>query len=264
MNDKYCVYIHRNKVNGKQYCGITRQKPEYRWRDGHGYLHNAHFQNAISKYGWDGFEHLIICDGISHDEANRIEQEYIAKFDLINPESGYNQTNGGDGTVGYCHTEETKQKMSQSRIGRVFTEETRQKISDKNSGNRNGMYGATPWNKGKTMPEETKAKISESRKGKNTGEKHPMYGRKHSEASIRKMSESHKGRVAWNKGVKTGVRPKNTRRIGMYTDDGFLIKEFPSVTDAVKELGSCTGNICACCKGRVKHALGYVWKYLDN
>ena len=264
MNDKYCVYIHKNKVNGKQYCGITCQKPEYRWRDGNGYLHNAHFQSAISKYGWDGFEHLIIQDGLSRDEANCIEQEYIAKFNLTNPKYGYNQTNGGDGTVGYLHTAETKQKMSQSRIGRVFTEETRQKISNKNSGAQNGMYGATPWNKGKTMSDETREKVSQNRKGKTVGEKHPMYGKKHSETTIRKMSESHKGCTAWNKGVKTGIHPHNVRRVGMYDDNGILIKEFPSVADAVKEIGGYTGNICACCKGKVKHASGYVWKYIGT
>lgn len=251
-------------MNGKQYCGITCQKPEYRWRDGNGYLHNAHFQNAISKYGWDGFEHLIVQEGLSRDEANRAEQEYIAKFNLTSPEYGYNQTNGGDGTTGYLHTKEAKKKMSQSRMGRVFTPETKQKISEKNSGVRNGMYGATPWNKGKPMPDEIKAKVSQNRKGKTAGEKHPMYGKKHSEATICKISESLKGRTVWNKGVKTGIRPHNARQVGMYNNDGVLIKVFPTVTDAVKEVGGWIGNISACCRGKVKHASGYIWKYIDT
>ena len=264
MDNKYCVYIHRNKSNGKQYCGITSQKPEYRWRKGGGYIHNTHFQNAISKYGWDGFEHHIIHSGLSRDEANCLEKEYISKFNLTNPEFGYNHTNGGDGTEGYSHTDETKRKMSQSRKGHICTEDTKQKISDKNSGAGNGMYGATPWNKGLSMSEETKQKVSANRKGKTAGGSHPMYGKRHTPESIKKMSASHKGCKAWNKGIKTGIKPSNSKCVGMYTDDGALLREYPSVTDAARDVGNHSGNISACCKGKVKHASGYVWKYIDK
>jgi hypothetical protein len=60
--------------------------------------------------------------------------------------------------------------------GGAHSEETRQKISRANSGKNNGMYGKTSvW---KT--------------------------RKFSEEHRRKLSESHKGQKAWNKGLKTG------------------------------------------------------------
>ena len=45
--------------------------------------------------------------------------------------------------------------------------------------------------------EETKAKIRAARKGMK-----PNLGKKHSEESKVKMSESHKGKTAWNKGLK--------------------------------------------------------------
>lgn len=260
----YCVYVHRNTVNGKQYCGITSQKPEYRWRDGDGYTHNTHFQRAVQKYGWDAFEHIILRDGLSHQEANAIEQEYILEHCLTDQRFGYNQTLGGDGTVGYTHTEETRRKMSESRTGHGCSPETCLKISEKNSGERNGMYGATPWNKGVPMPDETRAKVSKNRRGKTVGESHPMYGKKHTEESIKKMSESHKGVAPWNKGIKMNIRPKNARRVGMFNDDGVLLKEFDSMTNAAADVGGCRRNISACCHGRVKHASGYVWKYLDK
>lgn len=37
-----------------------------------------------------------------------------------------------------------------------------------------------------------------------SGEGNPFYGKKHSGESLKKMSESHKGQIAWNKGIKTG------------------------------------------------------------
>ena len=263
MDKEYCVYVHKNKTNSKQYCGITSQTPEHRWRrNGTGYTHNTHFQSAINKYGWDGFEHTIIADGLTREEANRLEKEYIRKFNLLDQNFGYNQTRGGDGTEGYKHTELTKEKMSQSRTGHICDEETRKKISEKNSGTNHGMYGSIPWNKGTTMPDDIRQKVSEHRKGKTSGELHPMYGKKHSYESKKKMSESQKGRTAWNKGIHTGITPVNARAVGMYNDDGELIRVYQTIKEASLDVGACNGNISACCKGKVKHACGYVWKYI--
>ncbi|MFA5351632.1 MAG: NUMOD3 domain-containing DNA-binding protein [Candidatus Omnitrophota bacterium] len=50
------------------------------------------------------------------------------------------------------------------------------------------MFGRIPWNKGKKMPQ-----IS--------GKNHPMYGKKHSVESKRKMSDKLRGHIPWNKGL---------------------------------------------------------------
>lgn len=45
---KWCIYIHRNKINNKAYIGITNKKPEYRWgKNGSGYKNNKHFYRTI-------------------------------------------------------------------------------------------------------------------------------------------------------------------------------------------------------------------------
>ena len=51
-------------------------------------------------------------------------------------------------------------------------------------------------NIGKRHTDESRRKMSESLKG----EKNPFYGKHHSEDTRIKMSESHKGRIPWNKG----------------------------------------------------------------
>ncbi len=66
VSKTYTLYMHKNKTNGKVYIGITSQKPEHRWRNGNGYR-GMMFMNAIKKYGWDNFEHLILHEGLTRE-----------------------------------------------------------------------------------------------------------------------------------------------------------------------------------------------------
>ena len=90
--------MHINKINNKVYIGKTCQEPEVRFgSNGCGYRACPHFYNAIKKYGWDNFDHKILYEGLSLEEANRLEKQTINQFDSRNPEKGYNIRIGGDG-----------------------------------------------------------------------------------------------------------------------------------------------------------------------
>ena len=64
----FIVYMHINKINNKKYIGITCQKANERWRNGKGYK-TGRFKKSIDKYGWDNFEHIILFDNLTKDEA---------------------------------------------------------------------------------------------------------------------------------------------------------------------------------------------------
>lgn len=89
-NDRqWCVYKHTNLINKKSYIGITSQKPIYRWgHEGHNYLNQSKFFNAINKYGWDNFSHEILFANLTKSEALQKEAELIIEYDCIN--NGYN------------------------------------------------------------------------------------------------------------------------------------------------------------------------------
>lgn len=46
-----------------------------------------------------------------------------------------------------------------------------------------------------------------------------------------------------------------------FTKSGTLVAEYPSATEAHRQTGVHTGNICACCNSYREYAGGYIWKW---
>ena len=110
----YKVYMHTNLINGKKYIGITKQKPERRWKNGWGYYDKSgrvYFWKAIQKYGWNNFKHEIIEDRLSFEQAKEKERYYISYYNSSDNLDGYNLTLGGDGFLGKKRSQETKDKI---------------------------------------------------------------------------------------------------------------------------------------------------------
>ena len=97
-NENCCVYMHRNIINNKSYIGISiyGDNPNRRWQNGKGYIKQPLFYNAILKYGWDNFEHIIWDKGLSLKKALDVETMLIALFQTNNIVFGYNVSNGGE------------------------------------------------------------------------------------------------------------------------------------------------------------------------
>lgn len=102
----WTVYAHVNKINGKMYIGITSQSVKKRWgKNGNGYkpsgkTKNNYLWNAIEKYGWDIFDHEIIAENLSGQEAKNFEKTLIKELNTNNELYGYNISAGGDGYTG--------------------------------------------------------------------------------------------------------------------------------------------------------------------
>ena len=221
----YTVYKHQNKINGKIYIGITKQKPEKRWgNNGINYKTSPHFYAAIQKYGWDNFDHDILFENLTHDEACLKEQELIKYYDSMNREFGYNSTSGGDI---FIMNEETKQKISQSMMG-----------------NTNGL--------GHPCSDEKKRKISEKQKNRTFTEEHKQ-----------KLSNAAKQRhvpCSEEKKKKLSQNYPNKRKV--YCEELDTIYE--SVQECGRQLGIPATNITKLCNGRGKTLKGYHLRYYDD
>ena len=128
----YCVYCHISPSN-KRYIGITSQKPNDRWVNGQGYKYNEYFYRAIKKYGWDAFQHIILFEGLTIEEASKTETELIKKYETTNREKGYNIAFGGFGG-GHPTSEETKQKIRDAKKGKPCPEHQKRWLSIINKG----------------------------------------------------------------------------------------------------------------------------------
>lgn len=283
-NNNYNVYIHLNKNNNKIYVGITKQVPKKRWRNGNGYKNNILFYRAIQKYGWDNFEHKILYEHLTKEEAEQKEIELIAQYKSNQKEFGYNIENGGNhqGNV----SEETKRKIGIAHKGKKLSNDARKKISDSN-------------------------KIRFSKK-----ENHPMYGKHHSQDTINKIIESkkhtkrivqfdlkgnfirvwdnsmqierelginhcHIGSVArgnqlsshnfiwkYEKDLTTNkinkYNNKTIKRVNQYDLDGNFITTFDKMTDIKDKYGYNLSHISQCCNGIKNKAYNYCWRFAND
>ena len=101
-------------------------------------------------------------------------------------------------------------------------------------------------------------------------------GMKHSEESKRKISEGLKGHISPNKGKKQSQETCNKKSKSMmdvmnksilqYDLEDNLIKEWSSISEAYLSLNKKITNGCInlACKGKIKTAFGYKWKYKNN
>lgn len=159
MNENnYTVYMHISPSD-KKYIGITSRPVNKRWQNGMGYIKNDHFWKAIQKYGWDNFQHIIVAEELTKQEACKLEIKLIAEHKTQDWEYGYNIMPGGETQ---SLPESSRKKISEAKKGKKMSKEACAKMSQSRKGKPSCLLGTT-------LTDETKAKISASLKGR----KHP-------------------------------------------------------------------------------------------
>ena len=298
MKNEYCVYVHTNKANGKRYVGITSMEPEKRWAKGSGYRSNVLFYRAIQKYGWDGFDHNILAYGLTKQEACEMEVAMIAKYDLVNPERGYNLDHGGNGTNRL--TEKTRAVLSQkskeyslahpengkrlSNYAKTHRDEIseRYKVWIKEHPEFSKKHGQTMKRVWAEHPEIIKKSREKCREYYNLhpearklkSEQTRQYFEKHPEARQRNARKTHE--YYQNPEVKKWKseerkkffaehpEKKPTKAVEQYSLDGVFVGSFASAREAEKATGVGYRQISAVVTGKQKTTGGYIWRYKDE
>jgi len=233
MENTYCVYCHI-APDGRRYIGVTKRKPEKRWNYGRGYKGNTYFTRAIEKYGWDTFQHIILCEKLTRVGASSLEKKFIQYYETTCRDKGFNIDLGGlNGDKEL--SEETKRKIGDAHRGR-YTE---------------AQWAAAIARRGKGHPqsEEAKKKIGDAHRGRHI-----------SEEQKRHLSEINKGKKM-NEAHKEKLRRINMKQVDQFDLDGNYIARHESIRDASKSTGILWQCISACCRGVSSRAGDFLWRY---
>lgn len=256
---------------------------------GVGYQHCNRFWNAIKKYGWKNFEHIVLIDGLSLEMANLLEEELIRKYNSTNDKIGYNISYGGRNSA---RSPESIAKYIKSATGKKRSLEARKRISEGH----------------KNPSEETRRKISESNRRRKVTDRQRrlaserFIGNRYRAKAIiqygidgkfikkwecakdveRELGIDHgnigkccnfnaptAGGYQWryDEGNYNDINPIDTsrkRKVNQYDTNMNYIKTWDSASDAEKEKGFRASNIRKSCVGKDKTAYGYIWRYVDE
>lgn len=173
--EKNCVYCISFCDSKKVYIGQTRRKLIKRLKE-HVVYGDSLVSMAMNKYNRCTVTLVGICD--NPEDLDNLEMITISSFNSLSP-NGYNLSAGGNNLL---MSEETKDKMSESKKGSHLSDEHKQNISKAHKGkihtpehNHNVSEG-----KKKSMNDETRKKISEG-----------LTGRTFSDEHIKNLSLSH-------------------------------------------------------------------------
>lgn len=173
------IYLITNLVNGKYYVGQThslRARKNQHLSAGQKGKAKFPISRAIAKYGRDNFVFEEIGQATSQASLDNLEFVWISVLSASDKRFGYNRRLGGSGSS--CSAE-TRRLQSESARKR------------------------TPvWGPHNPMPQEIRNHLAECARSRMIGKPSRFKGvtGRYSEETLKKISESSKGRIPHNKG----------------------------------------------------------------
>lgn len=223
------VYIGQTTNYAKRYSAYKNHKCK----------RQPKLYNSLNKYGFENHKIELILECLE-SELNYYERYYQEYYNSVLDGLNLRYTATADKS-GFM-SNETKQKMSESRKGIVFSDEWKENL-------------AKVW-KGRKHSEETKLKMSLASKGKKKSPEH-----------VAKMIASQKGqkRAKRNQATKDlqSLNNGNKRAVLQYDENMNFIAEYHSASYAANTLGI-SNNIYLVCVGKMNKCGGFIWRYKNS
>ena len=223
---KYTIYkLIDPETNETRYIGLTFNDLKQRLRSHCSEKSKSHKSNWVQLLGSKGLKPIIESieeDISSYDDVCEREVYYIEKY----KSEGHRLTNmASGGNKNKKMSDETRKKMSESAKNRnfklVLSDETKKILSEK---------------------------AIERFKDDNEREKLRISNKKYedSKSDDQKLQD---------------ILKQNNKFVLQYDKEMNFIMEYPSTREAERKTKIYRANISKCCKGKVKSAGGFIWKY---
>lgn len=137
------IYMIRNNIDNKVYIGqsinLKRRINTHKLKLRSGTHDNSYIQNSVDKYGYMNFEFSILEYCIEEDLDDK-EKYWIARYDSMNRDNGYNRESGGN--FGRVYSEERKNTLKgkgNPMYGKHHSKESIERIRMKNRASSNKL-----------------------------------------------------------------------------------------------------------------------------
>jgi len=251
------IYKITNLIDGKIYIGQTIRTIKERWKQHLRSNGCCAISAAIKKYGEENFIIEIVDSALSIDELNKKETEWIITLQSLAPH-GYNLNTGGNNRR---FSQEVKEKISKSHVGKKLCDDHKLKISrstreffkhnpDKHIPARLALKDFMKKSaeqdrhpkKGKKVAEEGRKNISNSK----LGAKNPMFGKKSNKNQLQALAMNRQSALA----KLPSVLCHQNKKI------------YQTVTEAAKDLGFARSSISNVLTGFRDNCGGYTFEYV--
>lgn len=264
MDKRFYIYEHRRSDTGSAFY-VGKGSGSRAWDK----LHRSKWWKSIAEK--HGYTVHILHECISEHQAFTLERDIISAYGRDNL---CNMTDGGEGNSGGTRSNETKEKLRQSKIGCKnpnFGKKLPQHVRDEMSRSRRGenayWYGKNHSDEtiekiriassGRRHSEETKAKISEKSSGK-----------KCSDDTKRKISESKIGKPR-PRHVVQAIIDAHSKKIT--TECGLIFSSGAYAVRWLKQNGFPNASAAAISRSAKSHnadgiwrvAYGFKWKFSE-
>lgn len=249
----YCIYAHINKSNGKIYIGISKNVKN-RWAAKEkNYKRSPAIYNAFKKYGWDNFDHIVMWDSMTKEEACQTERAMIFLFQFT--EKSYNIAEGGEGVSGVHFSDERRREMSEARKGIKHSPERIERDKEM----RRKIQGKPVYAFDIATKQLVKCYDSISRAAEELNTTWHCIKR-----ALNGQAVSSHG-YYWGFSPELGEKAFNKTKyplgkIDCYDIFGNYIKSYKNTREAVNEVGGITKGITYCCNKKLLTYKDFIWR----
>lgn len=240
------IYITTNHVNGRQYIGQKKYDKSGKWKKylGSGIV----LKRAIEKYGESNFSKEIIEECETKEALDDREKYWIDYYNAVDSDDFYNIASGGDG-------------------GNTIAGYSEEQMEQYKEYKRNLHKATAPKGELCAASKLTEKQVLEIIKRLKNNDFNLDIANDY-KVSVETINDirNHKTWKSFTENIifddiSSRKRPRGTKPVVQYSEDGKYIATYKSAREVQKETGISYKLVSSVCNGSKRIAHGYIWRF---